>query len=76
MRKRQKRRKLKYTIVVYLILTAVSVGLFFVAHNYAETLRTNSGYGGELTAFLLPFTVWAIRENIILSKKERNNNET
>ena len=71
-KERKKRKSIKFTLIAFLILIILSVVLFFVLHNYANTLRPKPGYGGELTPFLLPFIVWAVKENIKLSLKKGN----
>lgn len=69
---KKKRRRLMNKILIYLLLFIIATFIFVPVHNYANTLRPKPGYGGELTAFLLPFIVWAVKENIKLSLKKGN----
>lgn len=73
MRKRarlRRERKIKYTILAYLLITALSIILFAVTHSFANTLRPVNGFGGELMILLTPILVSLFRANIKLSKKE------
>lgn len=67
--RKRKMRKLRNTIIAYIFLIILSIIIFFYCHEYANTLRPSNAYGGELTAFLLPFIVWATRRNIKDFKK-------
>lgn len=73
MRKRarlRRERKIKYTILAYSIITAISFILFVILHNIANQIRPLNGYGGELMILLTPILVSLFRANIKLSKKE------
>lgn len=67
--RKRKMRKIRNTIIAYTFLSILSVIIFLCCHEYANTLRPANAYGGELTAFLLPFFVWATRRNIKDFKK-------
>lgn len=73
MRKRarlRRERKIKYKILAYVVITALSVILFAVTHSFANTLRPVNGFGGELAILLTPVLVSLTRTNIKLTKKE------
>lgn len=73
MRKRarlRRERKIKYKILAYLLITALSVILFAILHSIANTLRPVNGFGGELMILLAPILVSLLRANIKLAKKE------
>lgn len=67
--RKRKMRKLRNTIIAYALLIILSIIIFYFCHEYANTVRPANGYGGELTAFLLPFFVWVTRRNIKDFKK-------
>lgn len=73
MRKRarlRRERKIKYKILAYLLITAVSIILFAILHNIANQIRPINGFGGELMILLTPILVSLFRANIKLTKKE------
>lgn len=73
MRKRarlRRERKIKYTILAYLLITALSVILFAILHSIANQIRPVNGFGGELAILLTPVLVSLARANSKLSKKE------
>ena len=73
MRKRarlRRERKIKYKILAYLLITALSIILFAIFHNIANHFRTLNGFGGELMILLTPILVSLFRANIKLTKKE------
>ena len=73
MRKRarlRRERKIKYTILAYLLITAVSIILFAILHNIANQIRPVNGFGGELMILLTPILVSLARANIKLTKEE------
>lgn len=73
MRKRarlRRERKIKYKILAYLLITAVSIIVFGITHSFANSLRTVNGFGGELAILLTPVLVSLTRANIKLTKKE------
>ena len=72
---KRKIRKIRNTIIAYVVLSAVSIIIFAVAHNYANTIRPANGYGGEILAFLIPFMVWAFNSNVKLTKKGVSEND-
>lgn len=72
---KRKIRKIRNTIIAYVVLSAVSIIIFAVAHNYANTIRPDNGYGGEFMAFLIPFVVWAFNSNIKLTRKGVSEND-
>ena len=69
---KKKRRRLMNKILIYLLLFIIATFIFVPVHEYAETTRPGSGFGGEITIYLLPFFVWAVKENIKLSLKKGN----
>ncbi|MCH5202907.1 MAG: hypothetical protein J1F17_06845 [Oscillospiraceae bacterium] len=72
---KKKIRKIRNTIIAYVVLSAVSIIIFAVAHNYANIIRPANGYGGELMAFLIPFMVWAFNSNVKLTRKGVSEND-
>lgn len=73
MRKRarlERERRIKYKILAYLLITALSVILFAIFHNIANQIRPVNGFGGELAILLTPVLVSLTRANIKLTKKE------
>ncbi|MGN0462954.1 MAG: hypothetical protein ACI4HZ_11000 [Ruminococcus sp.] len=73
MRKRarlRRERKIKCTIIAYMVITAVSIIAFAITHDFANTLRPVKGFGGELMILLTPILVSLARANIKLTKKE------
>lgn len=73
MRKRarlRRERKIKYKILAYLLITAVSIILFAILHNIANHFRPLNGFGGELMILLAPVLVSLVRANLKLSKKD------
>lgn len=73
MRKRarlRRERRIKYTILAYMVITAMSIILFGITHSFANTLRPVNGFGGELMILLAPVLVSLARANSKLSKEE------
>lgn len=73
MRKRarlKRERKIKCKILAYMLITAVSIILFAITHDFANTLRPVKGFGGELMILLTPILVSLFRANLKLSKEE------
>lgn len=73
MRKRarlRRERKIKCKILAYMLITAVSIILFAITHDFANALRPVKGFGGELTILLTPILVSLFRANLKLSKEE------
>ena len=73
MRKRarlRRERKIKYKILAYLLITAVSIILFAILHNIANHFRPLNGFGGELAILLTPVLVSLARANSKLTKKD------
>lgn len=73
MRKRarlERERKIKYKILAYVVITALSIILFAIFHNIANHFRPLNGFGGELMILLAPVLVSLARANIKLTKKE------
>ena len=73
MRKRERlrrERKIKCTIIAYMVITAVSIIAFAITHDLANALRPVNGFGGELMILLTPILVSLTRANIKLTKKE------
>lgn len=73
MRKRarlRRERKIKYTILAYLLITALSIILFAVTHSFANTLRPVNGFGGELAILLTPVLISLVRANLKLAKED------
>ncbi|MDY4812783.1 MAG: hypothetical protein SO152_02900 [Ruminococcus sp.] len=73
MRKRarlRRERKIKYKILAYMVITAMSIILFGITHSFANSIRNLNGFGGELMILLTPILVSLFRANIKLTKKE------
>lgn len=73
MRKRarlRRERKIKYKILAYLLITAVSIILFAISHNIANNIRPVNGFGGELMILLTPVLVSLVRANLKLAKED------
>ena len=73
MRKRarlERERRIKYKILAYLLITALSIILFAIFHNIANQIRPVNGFGGELAILLTPVFVSMIRANIKLTKED------
>lgn len=73
MRKRarlEKERKIKCTIIAYMVIMVVSFILFAILHSVANQFRPVKGFGGELMILLTPILVSLARANSKLSKKE------
>ena len=66
----RRERKIKYKILAYMVITAMSIILFGITHSFANTLRPVNGFGGELMILLTPILVSLFRANIKLTKKE------
>lgn len=73
MRKRarlRRERKIKYTILAYLLITALSIILFAIFHNIANNIRPVKGFGGELAILLTPVLISLVRANLKLAKED------
>ena len=73
MRKRarlEKERRIKCTIIAYVLITVVSFILFAILHSVANQFRPVKGFGGELMILLTPILVSLARANIKLSKED------
>ncbi|MGN1126485.1 MAG: hypothetical protein ACI4RI_03500 [Ruminococcus sp.] len=73
MRKRarlEKERRIKCTIIAYVVITVVSFILFAILHSVANQFRPVKGFGGELMILLTPILVSLVRANYKLSKED------
>lgn len=65
------KNKNKLTCAIIAASVVITAVIFAIARPYAVAARGNTGFGGELLLWLIPFCVWAAFENILLEKKVR-----